>query len=210
MNTLFELLPTPPVFCDACKVNIYYPKYGLPCKQSCSSKFRTWSLEYEKIYSQYEQALSSTNVDRLKRELSGKHALKSSIFFTVRPPADCEFAQFRKDAESLIKMLTTYTTGYLVYEQKGTDINSLGQGFHIHGIVDKFEKPSYFLQRLQRKFKYVAKQCIDVTIINNEEVLLRHHDYLAGKKDKSKMDSAMMDKPFRERFGLPDKCAIGQ
>lgn len=88
-----------------------------------------------------------------------------------------------------------------VYEQRGYDKETMGNGLHIHLIMPKTKKyPNEICRDLARPLQ-IAQNFVHVKTLPAEAA----EKYLFGEKKDSKRDKQRFDAVMREHYGLKDK-----
>lgn len=132
---------------------------------------------------------------------------------TIRPNENTLWETFYNDTESYISAnLHRWKWVSYAYEQKGTNDDELGKGFHVH-IILKTDTINYYpmhiLRNTQKYFKqYVAPNCVQVDSIKNFD---RACEYISGDKrlpngepDKEKLKAVAMDNKWRQKVGISE------
>lgn len=133
---------------------------------------------------------------------------------TIRPKEDTLWETFYNDTESYISAnLHRWKWVSYAYEQKGTNDEELGKGFHVH-IILKTDTMNYYpmhmLRNTQKYFKqYVNPNCVQVDSIKNFD---RACGYISGDKrlpngepDIEKLKAVALDCKWREMVGISEK-----
>lgn len=138
--------------------------------------------------------------------LTQNDSIKQTYFITVRPDtSSISFHDFYKKVSDYLnrKCFIEYTCSF---EQKGTDNNSLGQGFHVH-IIAKMKQRSKgeVLRDTQRTFKQsTSANCIQVDILKTTEDKNKTESYILEytSDDGHKMPTKEWDEAWRLQWGL--------
>ena len=140
------------------------------------------------------------------------------VFVTIRPQPGTEFKDFYNKVVKAIskKWITEYT---LVFEQKGENIETIGDGFHVHFVCNlpANKKHSKVRDEFYNTFKSMCnKKCIDLSPIKDKrtEHVLKYMGYDEETKDfiypntydfknhESKFRALPFDEKFREKNQL--------
>jgi len=140
---------------------------------------------------------------------------KGVFFLTIRPHDDLRFDKFKDFVCDLFKKRWLARWQY-VWEQKGTSYETMGNGAHIHAIINVTSASKGKAYYLNEIIRFVAKKglsddiahnCIDLKQIKSQEDLERRFSYTNTeqfmKADETKEDAWNMDEPWRHKMGLP-------
>lgn len=135
-----------------------------------------------------------------------------TYMITIRPKHDTNFLTFKKDVESFVDRWKNKWDYYMyAFEQKGTSLDTLGYGFHVHIVIDTMSKscfPSHILRGALTIFgNYTAANCIQVDTIKNRSKAL---EYIQGIKEQNKMSCVEFDKIWRTQCRLESSYQSGQ
>lgn len=138
--------------------------------------------------------------------------IKQTYFITIRPDTSAiKFYEFYNTVSNYLnrKCFIDYKCSF---EQKGTNDETLGQGFHVH-IIAKMRQRSKgeVLRDTQRTFKQsTSANCIQVDLLKTTEDLNQTIAYLDDytSDDGHKMPTKEWDKEWRKRLGLQDSYKI--
>lgn len=130
-----------------------------------------------------------------------------NYFITInfKPQTEITHVQNRMLKIILKKWITKY---YYVYEQRGTDLETVGSGLHVHLLVcdSPKSKSSEVVREIYSSVKSMvgSKSSVDVRKIPFEWVYDKLK-YLSGEKwDVEKLPKVQMDKIFRQKYSLLD------
>ena len=144
----------------------------------------------------------------MKMELEEKERKKPFWFITISPKPDAVFEQFKSNIEDISTFIWCEKC-FWTFEQRGTCEEDMGEGFHAHIILDKYNiSPSKLKTIIKNKFEkfVVVDKYIDnkINILEKaREYLLDKMEYITGKKiDEDKPQKVEMDKKWREKLGL--------
>lgn len=129
----------------------------------------------------------------------------NTFMITIRP--ECKkinLHTFKKDVDDYIKR-KMFTNIYICsYEQKGTTMDTLGNGFHVHIIAETTcrSKGEVLRNTISTFQHYTAANCIQVDICKNPEGVI--NDYLIDYKsqDGHKEITKEWDSIWRTQEGL--------
>lgn len=158
---------------------------------------------------QFKQDVMHANeLKRIADELADKPKKldKQQYFVTIRPDDKLTtFDEFKKDVETYVDRQCITTAEY-VFEQKGTDENTLGQGFHAHLIVDATQKSKGQLARDTHSTfkKHTAENCIEVKPIRTaqDKSNVRRYIHTHTSKDGHKEETTIWDAKWRQQKDL--------
>lgn len=212
IDQLYAYCGSPPGMCESCLYNADngwdYEFVRRKCLQNCSTKFTQWC----ELYDYYKEQIVHVKTNNLRKEIS-KNAVTTLQgrlfhFITIRPPPKTEFTEFLTDVNHFMAYLSEKTKGYMCHEQSGSSQETLGHGFHVHILVDKYQKKSYMLQAITRKFKYVAKNCIDIKELKEDDYN-KVYAYICGQKTAEKQGAVEYNPAWRKVHNLQDIYRIG-
>lgn len=129
-----------------------------------------------------------------------------TYMLSIRPPHNIAFHQFHSDCLFFINKWNKKWDWYeFTWEQKGTDAETMGHGFHIHLLFETRENnyyPSHIIRDSASTFHYVANNCIQCDTIKD---LQRAKEYIRGiKNDKDKDKCIQWDIEWRKINNLKD------
>ena len=165
----------------------------------------------------YEMCLKQeyTNFDEYMRVAKILHERfesfcpKQSYFITIRPNCDkVQFHQFKDKVESFLERACFLDYTYS-FEQKGTSLENLGQGFHVHIVTKARQRSKSEMLRDTlsswndwiRK-EYIAENCIDVCITKSAPTLIQNYLIDYKSDDGHKQPTQIWDATWRERNNL--------
>ena len=136
------------------------------------------SITTEEAYEKAEELslIELKDVLRLKNKIDDlmfetKGNLKQTYFITIRP--DTKKIKFRDFVDLCNNFFyrRCFNTYLYSYEQKGTSIETLGEGFHIHIIAEMtYRSKGEVLRNTQSTFKKcTANNCIDVSVVKTKQ-----------------------------------------
>lgn len=122
------------------------------------------------------------------------------FMITIRP--ECKkinFHTFKHDVEQYLERRMFTNILICSYEQKGTSIDTLGHGFHVHIIAETTcrSKGEVLKNTISSFNEYVAPQCIQVDLCKDPEKVKQ--DYLIDYKsnDGHKIKTKIWDEMWR-------------
>lgn len=170
---------------------------------------KTYQSELDKELMRFEEIIGFANTlhERYKAIVGGGH--ESKFFITLRPnDTKCTFLEFKEKVEAYVKRKCFIEYEYS-FEQKGTNIDDLGKGFHVHIIAKmKQRSKSEVLRDTKSTFNdwittgKIAENCIEVLVTKNGDKLVQ--DYLIEYKsdDGHKEVTKKWDYIWREKEGV--------
>lgn len=102
-------------------------------------------------------------------------------WITINPKPDIDFETFRKKVDKLVnrKMFTDYC---YVYEQRGSNEDELGKGFHTHILATRLTK--YKPNKVARNIRNTCKNLVGDSSNNNQvNIQFIGEEYAADKKE---------------------------
>jgi hypothetical protein len=148
--------------------------------------------------------------DELNEIIREQSAVKHNnlyLWLTVSPKKDVGFDLFKCKVEKAVtrRMFKSYL---YVFEQRGKDESTMGQGFHAHILLKRNldYKPCKIITNIKNTFK-------EITLVNNGEIFNWHWcpsdfkadkvEYITGlKTDEGKDEKQIMDSIWREQNNL--------
>lgn len=121
----------------------------------------------------YENTLRET-----KKELTAKEHNNGYCFITINPKPDVSLDTFKKQVEKAVNRNMFVQVRY-VYEQRGTNMDEAGKGFHTHILAKR--NLSYKPNKVAANLKNTFKGVVDV---NNPSLLNIQHIGADFAKDK--------------------------
>lgn len=135
-------------------------------------------------------------------------------FLTIRPRDELNVIMFINFTNKLFEK-RIFKNAYWVYEQNGTDTNTLGKGKHFHAICEMnsaSKGKKYFLNEIQNFVKreglgdYIYDNCIDFKKITTDKDLHNKEEYIRTdrfcKSSNEKEDSWRMNDIWRTNNGI--------
>lgn len=127
-----------------------------------------------------------------------------TFFITIRPDTNkVTFENFYNDVRvwTLRKCVQNYT---LTFEQKGTNEETLGQGFHVHIVAKMTQRSKGEVARdTHSSFKaYTAAQCVQVDICQNPDQHIQRYLIDYESKDGHKIVTKEWDTIWRTNLSL--------
>lgn len=169
-------------------------------------------IRYEKLREKLreEHGLSSTSAKKEK--------LKGFSFITFNPPADLTLPEVVEATKEIAQEFAEEKELFeCSFEQRGERTEDIGKGKHVHMIIKNSKYPSagYKQKMIQdinktlqqfanKKKKKINRTCIDYRPIGDNETLEIKQQYIRGVKKDEKLTKVDFDKPFRERYKIPD------
>lgn len=134
---------------------------------------------------------------------------KPWIFITIRPEDNkIKFKEFMTRVKSL-EQWKPFIKGYYVFEQIGEETSRLGDGFHAHIMLEKYNiEWKRLSKRLEHKFGDICgppkawKNTINVKRKKIEHAKETVQDYMLGIKDNEKELKCKMDILWRQNNGI--------
>lgn len=168
-------------FTDICKMSKFpYEIYALEEQMKSLSKWITKDkLENQEYNNTNFQVVQDLYNEKIKR----KEMKKPFYFITLNPKPDVDFNEFK----SAVDDITTWSWVELMtyaFEQRGTTIETAGNGFHAHIIIEKynieFGKMRTQIRNKFSKFCLNNENCINIQK-KKREWLKDKIDYIKGK-----------------------------
>lgn len=146
----------------------------------------------------------------------GKEEKKPYLWLTVNPASECSLEDFKRLVQKCFskKWIKSYV---YVYEQRGTSMEDIGRGYHIHAIISKPEhKPqTHCIREIANTFS----KCCDVTNYHcfntkwiGQEEYVRKLGYILGDKESTPENNKQlkqeMDKIWREMRQIDKKYNV--
>lgn len=130
---------------------------------------------------------------------------KNTFMITIRP--ECKkinLHTFKKDVDDYLQRQMFKHIYICSFEQKGTSVDTLGHGFHVHIIAETTcrSKGEVLRNTISTFKRYTADNCIQVDVCKNPESVKQ--DYLIDYKsqDGHKEITKEWDILWREREGI--------
>ena len=144
---------------------------------------------------------------------------KGWFFITLRPSNDMNLQDFKTLTNEMLKR-KFWIDGFLVWEQRGTSVETMGYGFHTHSIL-RVSTPSkgisFFINEIVKIVKklnldeVIASNCIDFKKINTQADMKRFQNYINTVefgKPEHKKPAWEYNKSWRESKGIQDEYTI--
>lgn len=171
---------------------------------------RLMKMEYEAecLGEKYKNIKAYENTLREKKqELTAKEHNNGYCFITINPKPEVSFDTFRKQVEKAVGRNMFVEVRY-VYEQRGTNMDEAGKGFHAHILAKR--NLSYKPSKISGNLKNTFKSVVDV---NNPSLLNIQHigedfakdknEYIDGVKTGEGKDVKQeIDVEWRKSLGL--------
>lgn len=111
----------------------------------------------------------------------------------------------KQELEKVPKKIYVKKVVKVGHEQRGTTIETMGNGYHLHMIIElnKHKRKSQLIDEFYNTFnKHLeGKNYVNIQIIKNN--LQNVENYLDGqKKDKNKEQAVKIDKMFKDKFNV--------
>lgn len=148
-------------------------------------------------------------VEKQKLMESGKYK-STHLFITINPRPDSDFEKFK---EAVQKVVTKkWISDYLYcYEQRGTTMETQGEGFHVHMLLPRNGKKPAEAQR--EIYNTVKKFCsnvkhVDIKPVAGEQNIQNKIDYIKGicksknEEGSDKFEKHQIDICWRIEMGL--------
>lgn len=158
---------------------------------------QTW-----KAVKEYEDELTTA----IREQSAVKHN-NLYLWITISPKKDVGFDLFKSKVEKVVtrRMFKDYL---YVYEQRGSDEQTMGKGFHVHILLKRNldYKPCKIITNMKNTFK-------EITLVNNGEIFNWHWcpsdfkadkvEYITGLKTEDGKDAKqLMDVIWRKQNNL--------
>lgn len=149
--------------------------------------------------------------------VNNKYYTNKLLFVTFRPPEEMEINTFKDIISKLIEkdIIRSYI---IVFEQKGNSYSTLGQGKHIHGLIQfnfkcqfktykqmlkKFfdKKGIYDLQDINKK-EFIIDKLVYMGLLLDEDNNLKLNESLNYKTGEGKNECLKYDRLFQQRNNL--------
>lgn len=140
-----------------------------------------------------------------KKEEKLKNLLEDTkcwIFITINPHDKVSLEQFRSKVDS-IKNWLCIVQAYVVFEQRGDSMESLGRGFHTHIMLSKYTIGyKTLISKLENSFKNMCSKpflnTINVKRKSPLHALECLNEYMVGNKQEEKLQKVKYDKIWRQ------------
>lgn len=147
--------------------------------------------------------------EELKEEIQeSEYPMTEYMFITINPFPDTTLMHLHKSVRAFLRLKPVQ--GYIyVTEQRGTNDDEVGKGFHIHMIIrQNWLKKSHFKRDISRVFKDVCNikhyACLNISCIKDNIDLLRRMNYILGQKENQpgnpKQTKQKYDLIFRKKI----------
>lgn len=147
-----------------------------------------------------------TKLAELKERASPAKQKVSHVWVTINPKPDAELTDFIHVVEKIVTK--SWIEGYVyTYEQRGTDMDTLGTGFHAHLLFPKGDKPpSHISRELQNTCKHIVgnPKHVHIVYITDDDVLQKIRYMQGHKTADDKALKVTMDKVWRNEHGFDD------
>lgn len=143
---------------------------------------------------------------------------KPWYFITISPKEDIKLADFRTKIHNITKW-KIFQKGYYVYEQRGDTPDTIGTGFHVHILLEKYNiEYKRLIRRLEDTFKNFCgkpyKNTINVVRKKPEHARETLSEYMKGNKQEDKQQKCDFDAIWRKKENIQDiyswDCSDGQ
>lgn len=167
--------------------------------------------------SYYNMLIDSGDADELfpvlkeLREKEDMNCKTNFLFITINPRPPYNIETFKLFFKICMKVFTKpwYKRYCAVLEQRGEDRESLGNGFHLHMLIDKGD---YRISHVRREFVSSFNRICDTSNIScfniafcKECDILKRQNYMVGEKaDSSKHLKQSMDKIWRDIYDIKE------
>lgn len=186
-----------------------------------------WKQYYSLLWKQNPlliETCSTMDLNDLKesiQELTSKRTGKyKNYFVTITTPPETDKLKFIDGCKKLFDN-AVIDRGYMVFEQRGETIETVGDGLHCHMLLTRKDiyNHSKFTNRylsqliklnINIKYKNV-KQLLKLANLNSspfsfqnikEETVEKKLNYIQGNKNDEKLTKVQFDKVFRKKFDL--------
>lgn len=181
-------------------VNIEISELEQIMRQTVRKKIKS-QLENNCYENKYVQNIYNKNMDVIKEN-------KPWYFVTVSPRDDIELEDFRKKIDSITKW-KILIKGYYVFEQRGDSEHTMGNGFHVHLLIEKYNiEYKRLIKRLEDTFKNYCgkpyKNTINVVRKKTEHAMETLDEYMMGDKQEDKETKCDFDKLWRKENKIKD------
>lgn len=163
-------------------------------RKQIRSKFENNSYENKYLQEQYNKCMKTIDEN------------KCWYFITINPKSEISLSEFVKKIQSITNW-KILKSGYYVLEQRGTTLDTLGEGFHAHILVDDYTVGhKTLINRLETTLKDYCNKPYKNTINvvrkskdNGKETL---NSYMKGAKQDDKLIKVDMDSKWRDKENL--------
>lgn len=135
-------------------------------------------------------------------------SLDSEWFLTVRPRPDVPFEDLKKLTEKFVnkRFINTY---FYVFEQKGNDENTLGDGHHVHILITLLKSAKVGIDKIKDEFissfkKIANPASIKYIVAKRADALIKNYLLDHVSDDGHKELTAETDKKWRTKIGLEE------
>lgn len=142
-------------------------------------------------------------------ELTSSVSCCKGFFITINPKPDTSIIKFYNLISKQV-LRNFMVNPKIVFEQRGSNSETLGNGMHCHILIERAKVPNICPSSIQQKlFKALSSICgniqhIDVKVANGINYDNREK-YIQGKKiDDSKKQKVAMDRIWRQKNNLLD------
>ena len=191
-------------FTDICKMSKFpYEIYALEEQMKSLTKWITKDkLENQEYSNTNFQVVQDLYNEKQKR----KENKKPFYFITINPKPDIDFNEFKSNIED-ISTFTWVEKCYWVFEQRGNNNDTIGNGFHAHILIEKHNcEFGKMKSQITNKFKKFVGIVSDNTINiqkKKREWLNDKLEYIMGKKyDEGKPEKQEIDLIWRKNNNL--------
>lgn len=134
-----------------------------------------------------------------------KQDAKRTFMITIRPDTNkINFATFKNDVDNFLTRTMFHKIHHCSFEQKGTSLDTLGHGFHVHIISETTcrSKGEVLRNTISTFKRYTADNCIQVDVCKNPEETIQNYLIDYKSKDGHKEITKEWDARWREQVGL--------
>ena len=162
--------------------------------------------EYRKEYR--NEIRKTTIVNKPKQKTPKKYNKKDPMYYFITiNPIECTTSDIESIINSINKRKFVNLHCY-TFEQRGTILDDIGKGKHIHLIIDKTIAKSDAIKYIHNSIKkYCTLENVDIREITENGKILREN-YMRGNKQFDKLQSVEIDKIWREQNNLLDYYEI--
>jgi len=146
----------------------------------------------------------SDKLDYVKDYLNGSKLNANWLTLDINPRQDINLANFVMMVMTYVKK-DAFLGAELAFEQRGSDRENCGKGFHVHINLIYGRCKKDLLTHSMKFFKEICSpENINVRQLKLTKELETRKNYIRGIKTAEKMDKVSWDKPFRRENNLAD------
>jgi len=152
------------------------------------------SLWREECEDAYCQGVLKSIKENGYRQYQKLKSIDSFQWVTVNPKPETSFESFKKDVDKYVNQKHIEAAEY-VYEQRGSNDDTMGQGFHVHLLVKTKTNKADFEKRTRAKFskycgndKHIYMKSCPLKFIKDKQAYMRGEKIEPGKETKCEID----------------------